>query len=291
VVLGREDGHVGTDFRQYRDGHDPVEARNCLQQLDFFRPGFDVLVDERIDFLERLVEAIEQAQRDGEHPAVHSVESALERHFERFNLLLHRALRERSHFLRGLLARRERSKHEHSGDAKDIRRHAIELDVRGLQHFQNALLLSRAVLHQPLAVTRQITQLTQHRRRHEARSNQSVLHQLSEPFRILHVRLSTRDVLDVVRIANNEEPRNCTSFEHGVEGAPKDAGALHRDCFDVPRQQPLSEFTQSGSVCRKSSRLSLRLLAAFVCDARDHRLLVHVDSTNHSVHHVHAVLR
>src|SRR5689334_7419129 len=95
-----------------------------------------------------------------------------------------------------------------------------------LQQLERPIALGRQGLGKGSPMAQEITQLTDLRRRHEARSDQAVAHQVSNPFGILHVSLAPWHRLDVVGIGNDhgEEP-----FEDGVDRLPIDAGALHAD--------------------------------------------------------------
>src|SRR5713226_7665002 len=93
----------------------------------------------------------------------------------------------------------ERLEHQAHGDAERPGGDARELDARVLEHLVQALHLPASLLDLRLAITSQVAQLADRFRRHEARSYESMLNQLTDPGRVGDVGLSAGDVAQVLR--------------------------------------------------------------------------------------------
>ena len=113
--------------------------------------------------------------------------------------------------------------------------------------------------------------------------------QIGNPFGVLHIRLAARHVADVPGVADDELE---TPFEHGIDGLPVDAGALHPDMGHAQAQQPLAQRFQITCHRPEGAHLLGRALSRFPNeDAGHHRLLVNVQPGHSLDHHPHARLR
>ena len=83
--------------------------------------------------------------------------------------------------------------------AQDIRDHRRQLDVGFLQHRLDALRMLHDLARQLLARARQVAQLLDRLRRHEARPDQAMRQQVGDPGRVVDVALAAGHALDVRR--------------------------------------------------------------------------------------------
>jgi len=84
----------------------------------------------------------------------------------------------------------------------------------------------------------EIAQLTDGHRRDETRSQQAVLQQFSQPLRVTHVGLASRNVLDMCGI---DQQRRELGFEDVEDRTPILAGRFHCDVRHLTLTQPIGE--------------------------------------------------
>ena len=123
-----------------------------------------------------------------------------------------------------------------------------------------------------LAVARQLPQLADRRRRHEAGPHHAVRGHVGQPLGIGHVRLAARDVLDVMRVA---QPQLEAAFERVVDRLPVHPGRLHRGQADLALRQPAGHRGQPAGRGAEPRLLGLHA-AARSRPAHAHRDLVPV---------------
>src|SRR5690606_41068413 len=90
------------------------------------------------------------------------------------------------------------------------------LDVRIFESLLEPLHNSAALRDELRSLTRQIAQITDGPRRHEARLEQSSLKQLREPLAVGHVGLSTRKIAYVTRVHKPDLNMPFEAVEHGL---------------------------------------------------------------------------
>src|SRR5208337_4539497 len=121
---------------------------------------------------------------------------------------------------------------------------------------------------------RKLAQLALRRRRNEALGNQSMADQIGDPLGILHIGLATRHVPDMPGVADDEVEM---PFQHGIDRAPVNAGALHADLRHPKLLQPVPQRFQIARHRPKGPHLLPRPLARGADqDAGNDRLLMHV---------------
>ena len=183
------------------------------------------------------------------------------------------------------LALDQRPEHRAAGHAEDVAGDARQLDVGGLQELQEPVAFGRLALHQLAAVAQQLAQLPQRRRRHEALGDQAVADQIGDPLGILHIGLATRHVADVPGVADDEVEM---PFQHGIDRAPVDAGALHADLRHPKLLQPVPQRFQIARHRPEGPHLLPRPLARGADqDAGNDRLLMHVQPATPLNDHLH----
>ena len=208
-----------------------------------------------------------------EHGVVGS-ETALQRGPERRQLRPQLALGEVRQRLGIRLALAERPQHRLTGGAERTARHRGQLDVGVLEHLLQAVGLAAPLPGQRLAIARQIAQLADRLRRHEARPQQPVLEQLAEPLGIQQVSLSAGHVLDVLGV---HEQQLEVVLEQVVDRLPVDAGRLHRDVSDTEALEPIAQPEQVARHRRElGAQLRTGTCSVRHMDAGGHLLLVHI---------------
>ena len=136
--------------------------------------------------------------------------------------------------------------HGAPGNPEDVAGDAGQLDVGRLQELQEPVALGRLALHQLAAIAQQLAQLALRRRRNEAL--EPMADQIGDPLGILHIGLATRHVTDMPGVADDEVEM---PFQHGIDRAPVNAGALHADLRYAKILQPLAQRFQIARIVRK----------------------------------------
>ena len=142
-----------------------------------------------------------------------------------------------------------------------------------------------AVLTQGFAGARQVPQVADRRRGHEAAPHEPVLYQWRDPHAVLHVRFPPGDPGDVRGIGEEARDRLFEDVEHRL---PVHARALHRGVGHALRLQPLAQREQLRD--RRAEGPHLLPTAApraRHADTHRHRLLVHVEPREPLQHLVH----
>ena len=142
------------------------------------------------------------------------------------------------------------------------------------KELQEPVALGRLALHQLAAIAQQ---LALRRRRNEALGDQPMADQIGDPLGVLHIGLAPRHVADVAGIADDQFEM---PFQHGIDRAPVNAGALHADLRHPKLLQPVPQRLQIARHRPEGPDLLPRPLARGVDqDAEDDRLLMHVQPT------------
>ena len=250
-----------------------LDAGDRAQQLDDLRVRGERQLDALAQVLDCGVERVDVREELGDHDAVMlDLEAAGERLAQLRNLRAHPGLRELGQLLGIADARQERFEHRPRGLRVGMRRDAGELDASVLEHLLKALDRARALVDLRLAKPRQITQPADLHRRHEARAHKPVLHELADPFGVLDVGLSPRDVVQVLRV---KQPALKALLERLKHGLPVHAGCFHPDQRHPGLGEPLAEPPKPSERRAKRSRLLIppTTTSARDADRRDHRVL------------------
>jgi hypothetical protein len=85
--------------------------------------------------------------------------------------------------------------------------HGPELDVRPFQQLVQAVRLLRPLLHQALAVARQLAQPADRRGRDEAGVEQAMAQQIGQPLAVLHIGFAAGDRPHVLRVHQGNRAR------------------------------------------------------------------------------------
>src|SRR5436309_11666253 len=144
--------------------------------------------------------------------------------------------------------------------SEHVRGHVGQLDVGGLQYFQETVALRRLTFHQLTTIAHQVAEFADGLRRNEAGTEQPVAEQVRDPFRILHIGLTPGHLLDVLRVGHHNLQG---SFQYGVDRLPVDSRAFHSHMGAAFREQPCAQTDQlsRGSAERSHFLLNLSVLA------------------------------
>ena len=134
----------------------------------------------------------------------------------------------------------QRLDHRPPGLGQHLRGDGGQLDPGVLEHLLHPGDLRCPRVDLGLAVARQLPQLPDRRRRHEAGPDHAVRGDVSKPLSIGHIGLATGDVLDVMRVA---QPHQEPVLQRVVDRLPVHPGRLHRGQRDRVPGQP---FRQGG---------------------------------------------
>lgn len=169
--------------------------------------------------------------------------------------------------------------------AEHIRQHTAEFKIRILQGLLDAQGMLRDLSHQLLAGTREVAQLLNGRGRHETGADQAMRQQVRNPARIVHVRLSTRDIFDVLGIGQHQLNMPLQQMPHRL---PVHARGFHRDVTHCMRTQPFLQFDQRTGGRSKAARLigSRFTHAAY---PSHHRIFVNIQSCTARVQYLHRI--
>jgi hypothetical protein len=217
-----------------------------------------------------------------EHPTqldgVVVIESAVQRPDQIGDLVAHPAFGQLGQHGRVPLSRDEGLDHGPAGLGHRRRRHHPELYDGVLEGLLDPLDLRGAHLDELLAIPGGLPQRPDPRWRHEAGRQQPDLEQLAQPDRILDVGLTTRDLLDVPGVAQQQLLEGLVFFEHPPHRPPVRPRGLHGHLRDLMLEQPPAHRQQVVEKRREGPHL---LGAAPVlprgAHTRHHRLLVDVE--------------
>jgi hypothetical protein len=136
------------------------------------------------------------------------------------------------------LAREHRRQQCSPRHPHDIRRDGRALAVGIFQECLHAIHQGRPLPDTGAALSREVAPLALGHRRHNAGAQQPMLQELGQPGGIVHVRFTSRDRFDVLRMDGQDlKPR----FEPVEDRFPLVAGTLHGDMRAAARQQPIGE--------------------------------------------------
>ena len=181
----------------------------------------------------------------------------------------------------------ERRQDRPAADAQDVAGHARQLHVRVFQRLLQAQGVPRALTDQLLAGPRQVAQLLDRGRRHEAARDQPVRQQVGDPGRVLPVALAARNVPDVLRVGEHQRQRRFV-FEDVPHRLPVHAGRLHRHVRAAGLGQPRRQFEQPRCRGRKLPMLARGLPTGRDAHARVHAPRVDIQPGAPGIQNFHA---
>jgi hypothetical protein len=148
---------------------------------------------------------------------------------------------------------------------------------------------ARALVDLCLAQPGQIAQPSDFRRRHEAGPDQSVLHELADPFGVFDVGLAAGDVAQLLGV---EQPALKPLLERLEDRLSVHAGRLHPDERDRGGGQPFGEVGQPRKRRPERPRLLIRSPATLAgdTDGRHDIVAMHVKTRAPLHHHIHLLL-
>jgi hypothetical protein len=144
------------------------------------------------------------------------------------------------HILLGYLGRRLPDEEVHqvaASTTEEVGDNRIYLNVAGFEKFVDTPFYVTYCLHETLSVTRQVPPLAHILRRNKCSPDKPHSQQSGDPLAVGHIRLPTRQILDVPGI---DQDHLKVSFQYVVDRTPIYAGALHRHNGAVMRLQPVS---------------------------------------------------
>ena len=285
MVDAEEHAHVDADLGDQDGGDHPVDPWDLHEQGMGDTIGFELDGDAFVKGRNILLGGFEAAQLRGQQEAVVLLHPSFERQNQIGPLAAQLPLGQIRHrFGRGGSSDQS-LEHGASRDAEHVAGDAGQLDVGCLQELQEPVPFARLALDELAPIAEKLAQLPQRRRRHEALGDQAVPNQIGDPLGILHVGLAARHVTDMAGVADDEVEM---PFQHGVDRAPINAGALHADLRHSELLQPVPQRFQIARHRTKGSHLLARPLARGADqDAGDDRLLMHVKSRAPLNDHLH----
>src|SRR5262252_8220656 len=183
-----------------------------------------------------------------------------------------------SHQLHVLLPGHQRLEHAPGSLAEHVRDHRVELDSSVLKQLLNALGLLAALLDQLPAVAGQVAHPSHRLGGHGAASEQPAFQQLGQPGRVPHVDLAIRQVLDLVRV--DEEQLNAVElFKHEPDRPPVDPRRFHRHLGDTFSGEPLPKASQRGGEGAELPHLLLTALQTRPAHTRRDHVLAYIQGS------------
>jgi hypothetical protein len=235
-----------------------------------------------------LVEEVELGEDLTDQQPVMSTEAALEGVTKLGDLLAQGAFGQVGQDIRIAGAGDERVEHRPTGQAEDPSGDRGQLDPGVLEHLVQPLLFPGAFFDLRAAVTAQVAQLADLAWRHEARADQSVFDQLTDPRRVGDVGLASRHVTQVLCV---EQPTLHRVLQHEIHRLPIHPSRFHPDQRHPHRDQPVPQRQQ---LHRRRAERDDRLLpppaGARGAHTGHHRVLVHVEPAAALHHNIHSLL-
>ena len=167
---------------------------------------------------------------------------------QRDDLLLQAPPRLGGQGLRVPLAGDDPTDHRPARGAEDVGGDAGQLDVGPLQHLLDAVGHRRLLGDELGPLPRQVAQLADRLRRHEAPGQEPVGQQLGDPLGVLDVGLAPRDLPHVAGVDQRQvEP----PLQQVPDRLPVDAGRLHRGVGDPLGGEPVGQLQESAVMVGK----------------------------------------
>ena len=182
------------------------------------------------------------------------------------------------------LAGNDRLEHANPAYPHRIGQHRGELDVGVLQDLVDPVLVANHFAHRLSPRSRQIAQLPDRSRRHEARRNQPVCQQIGNPGRIVHVALATRNVAHLLGIGQDQRK---ALIQHVPHRLPVNPGRLHRYVRDAQALQPIAQRHQLARRGAEPAHLLHHLATRKDPRACHHFGLVNVEASTASIENFH----
>src|SRR6266511_1066685 len=280
VFVSGESTHVGPGFRQQRPRPTLADPRNRVKLFDRGTKRRGRYRSQPLAHAcDLLFEKVVLSKQLAQQKAVMIVELSLQRALQLGNLVAQLTLGQLRQHRYVFLPGYQRFNHLASRHPQHITGHRAQFDVGGLQHFLDAVVDRISLLHQLGLLAGQIPKLALLTVRDKTRPEQPTLHQLRYPLRVLHVGLSPRHLLDVLRI---DHPRFEMSFEQIEHRLPVHPRRLHRHMRHPRLGQPLAQLYQIRRHCAELPQRALHRAILSIKDAhaRHYHFLVHVQPTH-----------
>ncbi len=205
-------------------------------------------------------------------------EIAIERCGQVVAFVLQAATRHSEHLAKRF-AFNQPSHHLACGNPFDVGYDGTQFDPAILKHFVHTVGFAREHLRNSAAIAREEAQFTQVFRRNETAPHQPKPRQHSQPFRITHVGLAARHILDEMRI--HDQRRNAHPFDMRMRTLPVNARALHHHQLHTQLLQPGRHRLH---VALEATKLSLMLADRAIVFFNQHRHdmqhAMHIDTGN-----------
>ena len=271
---GGEAAHVGADLGDDRLRAQRAHPGGGAHEFDGDPKGGKTFVHLPINGGDRGIDPIDLPEMQLQQEPMMAGYSAAQR-FAQFVLgALHIGIRQLGQLARVAHARHYRAQYRPSALAQHGGEHRIELDIGVFQGLVDALGVAGPLAHKLLAGPQQGPQLLRRSVRHEARADQAVRQQLSQPSRIVHVGLAPWHVLHVRGV--RQDQLEIAVRQHMPDRLPIHARRFHRDMRAPVLAKPVRQLqkTLRGRLER------LRVLDHLAFDHEPHacnnRLLVNV---------------
>ena len=171
----------------------------CHRVTAGFKRG-DPLVDLRLDALDPLTEGFPFVQILGQQKAMMISDPSFQGPLQFRNLTAQPPRASSANRSGSSWPRDDRLQHLPPGHPQRVRSHRTQLEIGLLQQLLDAIGHPVLALSQLRPVPRQVAQILDGRRRHEAPLQQPVLQQVGDPLAVLGVGLAPRHRFDVLRI-------------------------------------------------------------------------------------------
>jgi len=275
MARAREPRHVRANLGGDHGRRGLTDARDCGQEADG-RPKRDQRVPHaRFDVGHGGVERPDRRQMQlqdepmmGRHASVHRRDQLGARGFQT-------PRREISQACGIGLPRHEAREDRPPTRAQDVADHFRQLHIGVLEGLLDPRRVARDLAHQLRARAREVAQLLDGRRRHEAAPDQPQGQQVADPRRVVLVTLAPRDVPDMHRVGEHQLD---VALPDVPDGLPVHAGRRHRDMGDGVSREPVGKFEEPASGRRDRPMFVRHRRARRETDTGDDRLGMHIQA-------------
>jgi hypothetical protein len=202
---GGEHAHVAADLSDHHFGGPLCDAGDRGRQCDGGMSGRAQLSLDRVrELVDLLIQEVQVREDRADDQRVVRLEAALQRLTQRRDLRPQLPLGQVGEDLGIGRSLNERVEHRPAGHPEDVGRDAVKLDPGVFQRLVQPVRFTLTLSDLGLAIPGQGPQAALRLRRHEAAAQQPCLHQLAQPFSVLHVGLTTGNVFDVRRVTQRQ---------------------------------------------------------------------------------------
>ena len=270
---GGKAAHVGSDLGQDGRRGPLLHTRDLGQLGDELTKGGEQSLHLRLEAGDPLGEHVDHGQVLTDQEGVVAREAAVEGGGQVLARRLQPAIGERRQSRRIGLASDQRLQNAPAVDAEQVGHDGCEFDVGVLQHLADTVLVLRHLALQLRARPRQIAQLPDRLRRHEARADQAVGQEIGQPAGIARIALAAGQIARLVGVDQHQRERGVQDVPHRL---PIDTGCLHHDMRDTTLFEPSCEREKIARRGREAALLVGDLAASHGARADRHEGGMHI---------------